>query len=70
MAISDNAAWIAYIFSMSLVSIAVATALSESYIIITVLLGLFINKERLQTHQKIGLVVALTAAIVLAAITA
>jgi len=69
MSVSDEAAWLAYVFSMSLVPIAVATALSESYIVIAVLLGLFVNKEKLHTHQKLGLVAALIAAIVLAAIT-
>ncbi len=69
MSIADKAAWVAYVFSMSLIPIAVATALSESYIIIAVLLGLFVNKERLQGHQKIGLITAIIAAIVLASTT-
>lgn len=69
MSISDNVAWVAYAFAMTLVPIAIATGLSESSIIIAVLLGLFINKEKLQTHQKVGLVVALIAAITLASIT-
>lgn len=70
MAISDNAAWVAFAFAMSLAPIAVAVALSESYIIVAVILGLLVNRERLQTHQKIGLVAALTVALTLAAITA
>ncbi len=69
MAVTDNVAWIAYTFAMTLTAIGVATALSESYIIITVLLGLTINRERLEFHQKLGLVTALIAAVVLAAIT-
>ena len=69
MALFDNIAWIAYVFAMNLSSIAVVTALSESYIIITVLLGLFINKEKIQKHQKVGLVGAIIFAIVLAATT-
>jgi transporter family protein len=68
MAISDNAAWIAFAFSMSLAPIAIAVALSESYIIVAVLLGLFINKERLQSHQKFGLIMAVIAAVVLASV--
>lgn len=50
------------------ISIGIATALSESYIIVAVLLGLVVNKERLDVHQKIGLIVAIAAAITLAAI--
>jgi transporter family protein len=68
MAISDNAAWIAFAFAMSLAPIAIAVALSESYIIVAVLLGLFINRERLQQHQKFGLIMALISAIVLASV--
>ena len=69
MSITDNVAWIAYSFAMVLVPIAIATGLSESSIIIAVLLGLFVNKEKLQRHQKIGLVGAIVSAIVLAFIT-
>lgn len=48
----------------------IAVALSESYIIIAVILGLAVNKERLERHQKIGLFVAMVSAIVLASTTA
>ncbi len=69
MSIADNVAWIAYAFAMSLVPIAIATGLSESSIIVAVILGLAISHEKLQRHQKIGLVIALTSAIILAVIT-
>ncbi len=69
MAISDNAAWIAFAFAMSSAPIAIAVSLSESYIIVAVLLGLFINKEKLQKHQKFGLIIAVISAIVLAGVT-
>ncbi|HLC53746.1 MAG TPA: DMT family transporter [Candidatus Nanoarchaeia archaeon] len=67
MTIVDNLAWIAFAFAMILAPIAIAVAISESYIIVAVLLGMFVNKEFLRTHQKIGLVLALVAAITLAA---
>jgi len=70
MSIADNIAWIAYAFAMVTVPIAIATGLSESSTIIAVLLGLFVNKERLQRHQKIGLVVAVASVTVLAVVTA
>jgi drug/metabolite transporter (DMT)-like permease len=70
MSIADNIAWIAYAVAMTIVPIAVATGLSESSIIVAVLLGLFVNKERLQRHQKIGLVIALGSVMVLAVVTA
>lgn len=66
MCVFDNAAWIAFAFAMTLAPIAIAVALSESYIIIAVLLGIFVNKEFLHTHQKIGLVLSILAAITLA----
>ncbi len=69
MSFLDNVAWIAFIFSTSLAPIAISTALSESYIIIAILMGLFIGRERLKTHQKIGLVGAIISAIVLAVIS-
>ena len=70
MMITDNAAWIAYAFAMTLIPIAIATALSESYIIIAVILGLAVSHERLQLHQKVGLGAAGAAAVTLAAMTA
>lgn len=69
MGIADKAAWVAFTFSMVLAPIAIAVALSESYIIVVVLLGLYINKEKLSKHQFFGLVFAISAAVILAAIT-
>lgn len=70
MSVANKAAWVAFAFAMTLAPISIAVALSESYIIIAVLLGLAVNKERLAHHQKIGLVCAVLAAIVLATVTA
>lgn len=69
MGIADKIAWVAFTFSMVLAPIAVAVALSESYIIVAVIFGLFVNREKLKQHQYIGLVLAIAAAIVLAVIT-
>jgi len=70
MSIADKVAWIAFVFSMTLAPIAIATALSESYIIIAVLMGLFVNREKILAHQKVGLVGAVVTVIVLSVITA
>jgi drug/metabolite transporter (DMT)-like permease len=70
MSIADNIGWIGYAVAMVLVPVGVATGISESSTIIAVLLGLFINKEKLQRHQKVGLVIALVSVITLATITA
>lgn len=69
MSIADKAALIAYVFAMTLAPIAVATALSESYIIIAAVLGLFVNNEKIRPHQRIGLLGAILTAIILAAVT-
>jgi len=66
MMILDNGAWIAFAYAMIYAPIGIAVALSESYIIIAVMLGIFVNKETLQGHQKIGLVVAIISAVILA----
>ena len=69
MAVSDNVAWLAYAYAMTVIPIAIATGLSESSVIIGVLLGLFVNHERLERHQRFGLVIAIAAAVTLAFVT-
>lgn len=65
----DNLAWIAFSYATLFIPIAVATSITESYIVLAALLGLKINKEKLALHQKLGLVITALAAIILAAIT-
>ncbi len=55
---------------MTMIPIAVATGFSEISGIIAVLLGIFVNHEKLQEHQKAGLIIALFSAMILAFITA
>ncbi|MFA5358335.1 MAG: DMT family transporter [Patescibacteria group bacterium] len=66
----DNIAWVAYAWSMVLIPIGVATAISESYIVLTVMLGIFVNHERLKNHQILGAVMAAIGVISLSLITA
>lgn len=54
----DNAAWIFYAFSASLIPISVAATISESYIAVGVMLGLAINKEKIKKHQALGVALA------------
>lgn len=65
----DNLAWVAYASSMALIPIAIATAISESYIVLAVVLGFWFNKEKLKTHQWAGLILIVTAALTLGLIT-
>jgi uncharacterized membrane protein len=69
MSIFDNVAWIAFVAAMSLAPIGIVVALTESYIVIVVLLGIMVNKEKLRHRQKIGLFLALFSAIMLALIS-
>ncbi len=69
MSIADKVAWVAFAFAMSIAPIGIIVALSESYIIIAVILGLAINKEKIKSHQKIGLILSIVSAIILASIT-
>ena len=64
--IFDNGAWIFYAFAALFAPIGIVVAISESYIVLAVLLGLIINKERLMKHQKFGLIISIISAIALA----
>ncbi len=66
LGILDNLWWIFFAFSVTLIPIAIATSLSESYIALASLLGLLINKEKLFTYQKIWFIITFFAAIALA----
>ncbi|MEK7641705.1 MAG: DMT family transporter [Patescibacteria group bacterium] len=69
MSIADKVAWLAFAGAMVLAPIAISTALSQSYIIIAVILGMTINKEKLYRHQWLGMFGAIATAIALALIT-
>src|SRR3989344_6472211 len=68
MSIFDNAAWIFYAYAAVLIPISITIAISESYIILSVLLGILINRERIKSHQKVGIAVAVISVIILAAL--
>ncbi|MFZ2886817.1 MAG: EamA family transporter [Minisyncoccia bacterium] len=64
----DNAAWIGYAFATSMIPISLTVAISESYIALAALLGYFIGRERLGTHQIVGALIAIGGAITLAVV--
>jgi drug/metabolite transporter (DMT)-like permease len=64
MSIFDNSAWVAYAFATTYIPISIAITISEGYVALAALLGLFVNREKLKPHQKLG--VALTIVGVLA----
>lgn len=66
VAVLDNTAWIAYTYSMLYIPIAISTGISESYIALSAILGLTLNKEKLKSHQWAGFGACIVAAIFLA----
>ncbi len=68
VSIVDNAAWVFFALAASLIPIAIATTISESYVALAVLLGLFVNREKLRRHQLIGIAVALGSVLFLSAL--
>lgn len=56
--ILDNMAWVSFAAATTYLPIAVATTISESYIALAVLLGLFISREKIKPHQVMGVALA------------
>lgn len=61
----DTTAWVGFAFATTLIPIAIATTISENYIVLATLLGLYVNKERLQKHQIAGIVLAIGGVLIL-----
>jgi drug/metabolite transporter (DMT)-like permease len=62
-------AFMSYATATTLISISVATTISESYIVLAALLGVFVNKEKLARHQAIGAAIAVAGVLTLAYIS-
>lgn len=62
--VCDNAAWVGFALAVPLIGIAVTTTISESYIALAALLGIFVNGERLRVHQFVGASIAIIGVIV------
>ncbi|MBI4133569.1 EamA family transporter [Candidatus Uhrbacteria bacterium] len=62
----DNAAWVSFALATTYIPIAIATTISESYIALAVVLGLFVNREKLKLHQIAGVMFAIAGVIALA----
>ncbi len=61
----DNLAWVAYASAVLYLPIAIAIGVSEAYIALAALLGIFLNREKLLKHQYAGLVLSVIAVTVL-----
>ncbi|MDQ7815306.1 MAG: DMT family transporter [Patescibacteria group bacterium] len=63
----DNFAWLSYAYATTLIPIGIAATISESFIVVGTLFGVIFNKEKLKTHQIIGITIALAGVLALAA---
>ena len=67
--ILDNIAWVSFAAAVLVLPISITIAISESYIALGMLLGILINKERLQRHQYVGIAITLCTVVVLALVS-
>jgi drug/metabolite transporter (DMT)-like permease len=65
MVILDNTAWILYSLAVVTIPISLAITIGESYIILTVLLGLFVNRDKVKRHQILGIAMGCISVIIL-----
>ena len=64
-----NLGWIAFAFATTILATSIVTAVSESYIILGVILGIFVNREKLRLHQFIGIILVIIGILGLAVLT-
>ena len=69
LSILDNLAWISFAYAVRYIPISIATTVSESYIALAVLLGIFVNREKLKPHQFVGIALTIGGVILLSVIT-
>jgi len=53
-----NLGWVAFALATTSVAISIVTAISESYIVLGVILGIFVNHEKIRRYQIVGIVLA------------
>lgn len=66
MSLFDTMAWLFYAVALNTYNVGVITAITESYPIIALILGVTINKEKITPHQYVGAALAIIASILLA----
>ncbi|MDD5110440.1 MAG: EamA family transporter [Patescibacteria group bacterium] len=66
---SDVSAWVCYALATVFIPISIAVAVSESYVALAVLLGVVVNRERLNRWQGLGIVLAVLGVIILSALS-
>lgn len=66
MVVLDVTAWVSYAYALEAGSLAIVTAITESYPALALVLGIWFNREVIKKHQALGAGLALVASIVLA----
>ncbi|HLE07363.1 MAG TPA: DMT family transporter [archaeon] len=61
----DTLAWTFYSIAMVSLPISITTAITESYPVLAVLLGIYINKEKINFNQKLGVGMTIVSAVAL-----
>ncbi len=69
MGFFDTLAWVSFSYACLYLPIAIATSISEAYIVLAAGLGLVFNRERLKPHQYLGFALAVVALIALASVS-
>ncbi len=64
----DTFGWLAFAYATTYTSVAVATTISESYVLIAVALGIIYNREKLKLHQVLGIPLALAGVLLLSSL--
>ena len=54
MVIVDLFAWLAYVFAVAKEELAITIAITESYVVIALILGVIVNKEKIRKIQYLG----------------
>lgn len=66
MVIVDLLAWTSYVFAVAKEELAVTIAITESYIVIALVLGVIVNKEKISRIQYFGAALAVTCSLLIA----
>jgi len=65
MIIIDIAAWLFYAFALSQKELSITTAITESFVVIAMILGIVFNKERVRPIQYAGAALAVVSSILI-----
>lgn len=69
MVIIDLFAWLAYVFAVAHEELAITIAITESYVIVALLLGVFINREKIKFIQYAGAAMAILSSLAIGLIS-